>query len=292
MFQRPWLGRFKIDFQAIFSNGLNFSVYSGFLECNQVAKRITFVENFAMKGLFALIIFSLLFASCKKSDLTPPTVGEISVNNNTTDILEFQPGASFVIRTILEDNLALGQFKIDIHHDFDGHSHKSSTERYKEIRIKDIDGLTYNLEEEFTIPMDASSGTYHGSISALDAEGNVSEVRLFYFNIVRENQPTISMNLPQSVQQGSTFEVEGSISAASDTTLKTIKVRIVSTQTGNKIFEQTYNLPAATTTWNAATNGNISVSLPQEETEKLNFRIWVEDSNGNNTIFEAEIIIV
>lgn len=238
------------------------------------------------------LFLGLIIASCNKSDLVPPSIGAITVNNESGVVLEFQPGESFTIRSLIEDNKELGQFKIDIHQDFDGHSHKSSTVRYAEIRIKDISGLSYNLEESFTIPQDASSGTYHGTIQALDAEGNVSTPSVFYFNIVRNNQPSIVMNIPAQLPLGTTLQVQGLISAQNDATLNTVRIRIRSTKTGNTIHNQTYNLASGTTTWNPFVDGNVSIAVPQEENEKLIFRLWVEDSNGNNTIFETEIIIV
>jgi hypothetical protein len=238
------------------------------------------------------LFFGLVFASCNKSDLVPPTIEAVTVNNESGVVLEFQPGESFIIRSLINDNKALGQFKIDIHHDFDGHSHKSSTVRYAEIRIKDLSGLSYNLEESFTIPLDASSGTYHGTIQALDAEGNVSPPSLFYFNIVRNNQPTIVMDIPEQLPIGATLQVQGLISAQDEATLNTVRIRVRSTRTGNTIHNQTYNLAPGTTSWNPFIDGNVSIVIPQQENEKLIFRLWVEDSNGNNTIFETEIIIV
>lgn len=241
---------------------------------------------------YLIFLSVLVMFSCRKSDLTPPTVSSVSVNNISGETLELSPGDSFTLRALIEDNEALGQFKIDIHDDFDGHSHKSSTERYAEIRIKDIDGTSYDLEEVFTIPENASSGTYHGTIQAIDAEGNVSQIALFYFDIVRPEQPVIVMDLPESIAVGSTLNVLGVITAQGEATLNTVRIRIRSTKTGNRIHNQTYTIPSGLTTWNTFVDGNITIAIPDEEDEKLIFRLWVEDSKGNNTIFETEIIIV
>ena len=241
---------------------------------------------------YSFLLFLPLFVfSCDKSDDVLPTLSTVSVNDNSIDVLEFQPGSSFVVRSTFGDNIQLGQFKIDIHQDFDGHSHKDLTTQFAEIRIKNIEGTQYNLEETFDIPIDASSGTYHGTIRVLDKEGNMSEIKTFYFNIVRDNQPTISMNLPASVSVGNLVQILGEISAQGGATLKTVKIRIRSSLTGNKLMDQAYPVTGLTT-WNPFTDGNASFTVPQDETEKLFFRLWVEDSNGNFTIFESEIIIV
>ena len=245
-----------------------------------------------MKKYLLLVFFSAFLISCKKSDVTPPTVAVVTVNNEANEILDLSPGDTFVVRTAISDNEALGQFKIDNHHDFDGHSHKNNMVRYTEIRIKDIEGTSYNLEETFTIPLDAASGTYHGTIRALDAEGNTSEPRLFYFNVARPDQPTIVMDLPETIAPGAVLQVIGMISAIDDAELKAVRIRVRSPKTGNTLHTETYNLGPNTIVWNPFVDGNVSISIPADEDEKIIFRLWVEDSKGNNTIFEAEIIIV
>lgn len=245
-----------------------------------------------MTRFLIFYFFALFLLSCKKSDLTPPTVAAVTVNSEFTEILNFFPGDSFVVRTNIEDNLELGQFKIDIHHDFDGHSHKNNTVRYAEIRIKNIEGTSYNLEETFVVPMDAATGTYHGTIRALDAEGNTSQPQLFYFNIARPNQPIINMDLPQTIALGSILQVNGTIASIDDADLKTVWIRVRSPKTGNTLHSQNYTMGANTTLWNPFVDGNVSIQIPAEEDEKIIFRIRVEDSKGNNTIFETEIIIV
>lgn len=242
--------------------------------------------------LIALLMLTLV--ACRKSDILPPTVTGVSVNGeNQEQMLDVNPGDTLIIRAIIDDNTELGQFKIDIHHDFDGHSHKSSMTRYAEIRIKNISGLSYNLEEMFIIPDTTASGIYHGTIQSLDAEGNVSLPEVFYFNVVRPEQPTIAMNLPATISAGSVLNIDGLLSAVgANVNLSLVQIRVRSSKTGDNLLNQTYNLSGAPTTWNPFANGNISVTIPADENEKIFFRIRVEDSNGNNTIFESEIIIV
>lgn len=242
----------------------------------------------------AFLLMALSLLACRKSDLVPPTATNLTVNNAGQNItLDVNPGDTIVVRALLQDNTELGQFKIDIHHDFDGHSHKSSMTRYAEIRIKNISGLTYNLEETFIIPDTTASGIYHGTLQALDIEGNISTPQIFYFNVVRSNQPTIEMNLPETISIGATLNVDGTLTAVGPNThLNLVQIRIRSSKTGNTLLNQTYNLSGAPSTWNPFINGNVSLVLPAEENEKIFFRIRVEDSNGNNTIFESEIIIV
>jgi hypothetical protein len=243
---------------------------------------------------FLTALLMLALVACRKSDIVPPAVTGVSVNGeNQEQILDVNPGDTLIIRAIIDDNTELGQFKIDIHHDFDGHSHKSTMTRYAEIRIKNISGLSYNLEEMFIIPDTTASGIYHGTIQSLDAEGNVSLPEVFYFNVVQPEQPTIAMNLPATISAGSVLNIDGLLSAVgANVHLSLVQIRVRSSKTGDNLLNQTYNLSGAPTTWNPFANGNISVTIPADENEKIFFRIRVEDSNGNNTIFESEIIIV
>lgn len=243
------------------------------------------------KSLLFLCLFTLVI-SCRKPDNSPPQIGAIQVNSITAEMIDVDPGDTLSVAAFIEDDIELAQFKIDIHHDFDGHSHKNLTTRYSEIRIKNISGTTYNISEDFIISDDASSGIYHGTIQVLDKEGNISEIKAFYFQVVRNNQPTIEMDLPESISSGSVLNVLGDLSAIGDATLSLVQIRIQSTKTGNDLLKQNYTPSGSPTTWNTYIDGNISVNIPVEENEKLIFRIRVEDSNGNNTIFETEIIIV
>jgi hypothetical protein len=254
---------------------------------------LIFVKNYAMYR-FALILVAISLLACRKSDLVKPTVTNITVNNLSQDVvLDVNPGDTIIVRALLQDDTELGQFKIDIHHDFDGHSHKSTMTKYAEIRIKNISGMSYNMEETFIIPDTTASGIYHGTIQALDVEGNISTPQIFYFNVLRSNQPTIEMNLPETISVGSTLNIDGVLSAVGASThLSLVQIRIRSSKTGNTLLNQTYNLSGSPITWNPFTDGNVSLALPAEENEKIFFRIRVQDSNGNNTIFETEIIIV
>jgi hypothetical protein len=284
MFLRHWQVKFKIIYAGV--------LRALFFLCNLVAKNELALHKIPIMKYALLFLFALVAFSCKKSDLIPPTSSVVTVNDISNEILEFSPGTTFTVRSTISDNVSLGQFKIDIHQDFDGHSHKTSTQRYSEIRIKNIDGTNFALEESFTIPENASSGTYHGTLTSLDDEGNVSDVSTFYFNIIQPTQPTISMNLPSSISNNEVLSVLGVINAQGDATLSKVRIRIRGSNSGNTLLNGTYTMPPTTTTWNPFENGNVSLTIPQEENGKLFFRLWVEDSNGNNTIFETEIIIV
>jgi hypothetical protein len=94
-------------------------------------------------------------------------------------------GETFTVRAVFRDNAELGAFSIDIHDNFDHHTHSSSSvicdqDEDKEpvnpfIFIRDYDipvGLTvFDAQEAISIPAGVDPGDYHLMIRLTDAEG-------------------------------------------------------------------------------------------------------------------------
>lgn len=140
---------------------------------------------------FLLIV--LFFISCdsdKSVDTEKPEIDMSAVDAfpNSCDTLYF--GESFDLRLVFSDNVELGSFSIDIHHNFDHHSH--STEIIECNLGEESDPINpYVYIEDFSIPEGVAayetdlsltipslsdldsldSGDYHFSISLTDHEG-------------------------------------------------------------------------------------------------------------------------
>lgn len=94
-------------------------------------------------------------------------------------------GETFVFRAKFSDNVALGAFSLDVHDNFDHHSHSTDVEtcdmgKEKEaenpftyIKSFDIPGApeTYEAEVEIEVPMDVDPGDYHFLIRVTDRKG-------------------------------------------------------------------------------------------------------------------------
>ncbi len=95
-------------------------------------------------------------------------------------------GESFTFKATFTDNQELGAFNIDIHHNFDHHSHstellncemdpkKTPTDNvFLFIQSYSIpDGLTsHHAEATIEIPADADTGDYHFFLALTDKEG-------------------------------------------------------------------------------------------------------------------------
>lgn len=140
--------------------------------------------------LIRLLTFVLvlgLFLTCKRKEIDEekPVIdmsGEDAFPGNC-DTLYL--GSAFTFRAMFTDNLQLGSYSIDIHNNFDHHSHSTDVEEcqlspvktpvnpFVFIREYEIpEGNTeYETEEEILIPGNYDEGDYHLFISLTDREG-------------------------------------------------------------------------------------------------------------------------
>ncbi len=142
--------------------------------------------------LFLLIVSFAVILSCEedsKDDMKPAI--DLSITDAfpvNCDTIYF--GETFVLKVLFTDNVELGAFSFDIHHNFDHHSHSTevtecNTDPDKEpvnpyVFIQDYDipqGLTeYETNIEINIPSAENSnlfdeGDYHFFISLTDKQG-------------------------------------------------------------------------------------------------------------------------
>lgn len=145
--------------------------------------------------LFGILILSVFFVSCENPvevvDKEKPAI-DISFPDafpaHCSDTLYF--GESFTLKVRFTDNVELGSFSLDIHHNFDHHTHstevmecdldpiKNPVNPYTIIEDYDIPpGLNeYETALPITIPSSDANGQfdegdYHFHISLTDKEG-------------------------------------------------------------------------------------------------------------------------
>lgn len=130
----------------------------------------------------------LLWNSCgsdgDKDDQLPviDMTGENDFPQNCTTVYR---GEDFTFQATFTDNAALGSFSIDIHNNFDHHTHSTDAEDCDLDAVKDAvnpflsieqydleDGLTtYQATVVITVPEDVDTGDYHFMVKLTDAEG-------------------------------------------------------------------------------------------------------------------------
>lgn len=132
----------------------------------------------------------LVLSNCSKNTAEPIDTIYPEINTNTNDAFPKQcsvikRGEKFVFRALLSDNAELGSLNLDIHHNFDHHTHSTELEEcnlapIKQpvkpfLLIKNIpipSGLkSYQASAEIQVPLDVDPGDYHFMIRLTDKEG-------------------------------------------------------------------------------------------------------------------------
>lgn len=140
--------------------------------------------------LTALILLTIALSNCSKDktepiDTTYPEIDITAQDAFPKQCSVIKSGDKFTFRALFSDNAQLGSVSIDIHHNFDHHTHST------EISECSIDPLktpvkpfllirdfpiptgqkTYKVNEEITVPADVDPGDYHFMIRLTDKEG-------------------------------------------------------------------------------------------------------------------------
>ncbi|WP_103072541.1 DUF4625 domain-containing protein [Aquimarina sediminis] len=140
-------------------------------------------------SILTITIFLGSFISCSSdNDETDTEKPTISVNYNEgfpKSCTVLKKGSQYTIRVKTSDNVALASYAIDIHHNFDHHTHDDQGSQCVLGAIKTpetpmifmesypINGDTqqFEIKQTIAIPDHIDSGDYHCQISVIDATG-------------------------------------------------------------------------------------------------------------------------
>lgn len=141
-----------------------------------------------------MLVFSFtalaLISGCSKDaetqiDTLYPAIDITSGSSFPKQCSIVKRGEKFMFRADLSDNVALGSISVDIHHNFDHHTHstevascemdprKTPTKPFLLIQSYAIppDSKTYLVEQQISVPADIDPGDYHFMIRVTDREG-------------------------------------------------------------------------------------------------------------------------
>ncbi len=131
----------------------------------------------------------LLMAACSKDsekvDTEYPVIDFTWSEAFPVQCSTIKRGETFVFRARFSDNVALGSYSLDAHHNFDHHTHSTEVEDcgldpvkapvspFLLIKSVDIPGSpgTYEASLEIAVPDDIDPGDYHFMIRVTDKEG-------------------------------------------------------------------------------------------------------------------------
>ncbi|MBC8988125.1 DUF4625 domain-containing protein [Pedobacter sp. N36a] len=142
--------------------------------------------NLLVGGLFLAAALS----NCSKDKAEPidTTYPEINTDSPTAFPKQcgvLKRGEKFSFKALLSDNKELGSVSVDIHHNFDHHTHSTELQECDMAPVKQAvkpfllikniaipAGLkSYELNTEIDVPADIDPGDYHFMIRLTDKEG-------------------------------------------------------------------------------------------------------------------------
>jgi len=143
------------------------------------------------KPILYLSFIALLFVSaCKKGgetaiDTVYPVIDITGATAFPKQCSQVKRGEKFVFRAALSDNTTLGSVSVDIHHNFDHHTHSTEVETcgMDAVKIPVLPFLliqsypipvglgSFEVQQEITVPADIDPGDYHFMIRLTDKEG-------------------------------------------------------------------------------------------------------------------------
>ncbi|WP_316818731.1 DUF4625 domain-containing protein [Pedobacter nyackensis] len=142
-------------------------------------------------SLLSLCLASMLVLSnCSKDTAKPIDTAYPEINTSADDTFPKQcsiikRGEKFIFRASVSDNAELGSLNVDIHHNFDHHTHSTELEECNMEAIKQpakpfllirnitipTGQKTFQASAEIQVPADIDPGDYHFMIRLTDKEG-------------------------------------------------------------------------------------------------------------------------
>lgn len=197
-----------------------------------------------MKSIHYISICTLLLSACdsgsedEKPDTQVPSISlEDSNPGYSTDnicglpethVFPLLSEQTLEIDLHFTDDKELSQYKIDIHHNFDCHSHgrRSETgEPWFVARIEKLEGKEQQITERLTVPANVAAGDYHLLVYCLDKVGNEAQPLVYSMKIRNRNDtqhPTLTLTSPTqdgiTLKRGDSFSFQGTVADDSDLT--------------------------------------------------------------------------
>ncbi|WP_192349606.1 DUF4625 domain-containing protein [Algoriphagus sp. Y33] len=140
-------------------------------------------------SLIGAALLSLMFMSCAGNedeiDTRPPSISMDFAEASPAQCAVFQRGETLSFEAQFRDNFELGSYSLDIHHNFDHHTHSTEVNDCQMEPVKTpvnpwlvIEGFSipsgqsaFRASEELEIPEDIDPGDYHFMIKLTDKEG-------------------------------------------------------------------------------------------------------------------------
>ena len=117
--------------------------------------------------------------------MTKPVITDTGITANPIDCQTYRRGETVAVHYVFTDNVELGNYNIEIHHNFDHHTHSTSAVECEQAATKSpVKPWVYNQDYsipsgqrsytsrvDIPIPADIDPGDYHFMIRLTDKAG-------------------------------------------------------------------------------------------------------------------------
>ncbi len=138
-----------------------------------------------------MFLYALLCALCgcssasKEKDMTPPEILPIGEYISPENCQEYPCGGVLPFACAFSDDVELGSFNLEVHNNFDHHTHSTEAGECRQDAVKDpvnpwilnkdytipAGRKVYEAKVDLPIPSDADPGEYHFMVRVTDASG-------------------------------------------------------------------------------------------------------------------------
>ncbi len=230
--------------------------------------------------------------------LSPATTTDIVCGEAASNVIPILSGQNLSFEFKLTDNEALGQYKIDIHDDFDCHGHEGERSPVPTVwsvqDVVNVSGTEQTISRSLQVPSDVMAGNYHFQIKVLDAEGNENTQTPIYTLKIRNSSDLVDPTfvqldaVPTTINKGQTITISGI--AGDNMDLENGKIELNYHDPSDEHHTaQTFTFPAGVGT---EENFSLSFAIPSSFASGLyEFEIKLYDNVGNiiEQAFEVQI---
>lgn len=258
-----------------------------------------------MKNSILLFLAAGLVAglsSCKKDqDEEAPTIGEVRINSELAgDHIHIDAGTTINLSIAVRDNEELGQLKIDIHGNSDGHGHEGDDGHddhgalaqgfWEELQIVELSGTEQTVQASYQVPSTVA-GEWHLSLRVLDSSGNESPERIIELDVDNDDLPILNLETVNGVDyeeivmlaEGDLVSLVGS--ASDDNGLAHIHIHVEG-EDGSELYEMEYEVAGATSFDLSEANFSMPNPAGNDHTELI---IEVENTLGLKSMVEVHL---
>lgn len=254
------------------------------------------MKNISLALLLAMVA-AITFQSCSKDeDTEKPNIVAVTLEDEFV-----AAGDEIGFDLSVTDNEGLKEYKIDIHDDFDGHSHGKTAnyDKFETVIINQISGLSFNDHVHIDVPANTMAGPYHVNVYVLDKDGNQSDTKTLTVYITNAGMANISVtNMSETAENditpGSSVTLQGTVTAG---TANIEEIGVVVAKDDNhshgkvagddEIFEWDQDFATPVASWNFADLG--AIAIPANAAGHYKLEVKAKDVNGNIAIKHYEM---